>query len=165
MKRSELSVGMEVEVKRGTEYVQFSRAFVLATEPWVERRGWSYSARAQVRFRPAGQGDGQQGAAVAVLCSDFGGGMSWQPDVIQLRNLVPVGAKAEHDEQERQSRQRRDQVEEERERHRAELAERLGVRHIHFDRSGTYSVSVPTATLEALLDEVEKYRAAEHSTT
>jgi hypothetical protein len=88
MKRKDLSIGLEVELKRGEGF--YSTVIVVDTRPWEDTGGnW--------RFKPRPAYDGK-GSGVAVAEISYFDPKSktsqWRPRVVQLRQLFPKGTDA-----------------------------------------------------------------------
>jgi hypothetical protein len=165
MKRKELAVGMPVVIKRGREYVGYSDAVIVATEPWeaVSSFGWR---RDEPRFRRTRDGKGN-GVAVAKArhervwdeeSKSYTGELitSWEPEVVQLATLLaPDQAAAERAaaakaEEAKRARKAEDEA------LRDEYAAALGLKRyqVHLERGG-YSVTIPVSALDNLLAKVE----------
>lgn len=160
MKRSELTPGMKVEIKRGTTHTWFTTGvIVMGTEDYVE----SYRWRDGILFEPADGGQrrderafrggtrGARGIPVAVPGVD-----GWEPKVVPLRTLVPAGTKAAEDAVRDEEIRRADARYAQTKARENALAARLGS-PVSIHRG---SARTGVGDLERLLDERDRLRSA-----
>lgn len=167
MKRSELNVGLVVEVQEGRTYPNFRRAIVLDTKPWTDGKYTQFSP-----FRPR-RIDRGNGVAVAVETTDFLGHSKpsvWLPDVIQLTQLKPAGTEAALKAEQTAKWEQRERADADRSERETKLRERAEVQNSYalrfrYSRYGngpgyfdTHTVELATKELERLLDERDELR-------
>ncbi len=157
MKRKDLAVGMAVEVQRGREYRSYHEAIVAAVEPWYERKGFGWR-RDTPRFLPTSDGKGN-GVAIAIRKDRYGGHSGeavlvtrWEPDVVSLGALVPVGSRADYEAERKRASEAKEAREQERRNLRDAYAAALGLKpyQVDLDLRG-YSVTIPVSTLDNLI--------------
>lgn len=165
MKKSEMSVGLEVEQKRGREYPNFTTGIIiLGLDLYDSNDRWSRQKGGPL-FKPARPGsvayDCRRGIPCAVRQTVWGEsdgepmiiGYEWKPDVFRSQELVPVGSEAAYEAERQAGRERQDATKNERDTYLRGLQARSGVSGLRY-ATGWQNIDYTSVTLS--IEDYEK---------